>query len=170
MQSLEIDELEKLVNKIEKLVDEMPDRRRKLHDKLSERLKARVDAEIAVSINDEHGKIRAWQEARVGSGGGYAAVRPTDKGTGANSPGAITNYLENGHNVRPSLVGANYRSRINMIQTKERTIGHGSSRKKVNVPFVPGREFYAAVRGKILNEVMGTCEEFCRDIAKELNA
>lgn len=40
--------------------------------------------------------VRDMQSVYIGSGLGYAAVRAADTSTGANSPGAITNYLENG--------------------------------------------------------------------------
>ena len=149
MQSLEIKGLDELVSRIEKVVENMPERRRKLHTTLAERLKASVDAEIAVSVNDSHGKIRSWQEAKVGSGGGYAAVRAVKGGSGADSPGAITNYLESGHKIRPAGSGKNYRPRI-------------------RVPYVNGKHFYAAVRGRIAGEVMAAGEDFIKEIARDI--
>ena len=149
MQSLETKGLDELADKIGKILDEMPDRRRKLHETLAAKLKSSIAAEISVSVNDSHGKIRGWQEAAVGSGGGYAAVRAVKGATGADSPGAITNYLENGHKIRPAGSGKNYRPRI-------------------KVPYVNGHHFYATVRGRVVSEVMAAGEDFINEIARDM--
>ena len=105
MQSIEINGLAELDAKLQAILKELPEARRQLHERLAEMAKKEVDAQIDASgLNDSHGKIKGWQEAHVGSGGGYAAVRPQKGMTGDNSPGAITNYLENGHRIREPLV------------------------------------------------------------------
>lgn len=45
------------------------------------------------------GRIIGWQT--LFRERGYSAVRPEASSTGATSPGAITNYLEGGHRIRP---------------------------------------------------------------------
>ena len=149
-QSLDLRGLDEIINRFETLAKEMPDLRRQMHTALSDKLKESLDAEIAVLVNDSHGTVRGWQEKAVGSGGGYAAIRAKSGESGPNSPGAITNYLENGHRIRPVGNGKNYRPRV-------------------HVPYVNGKHFYAAVRGKILSEVMSAGEELLGKIAKELN-
>ena len=75
--------------------------RRDVMKKAGEEIKQEVDWEISDSgMYDRHGKVRRWQRIYIGSGGGYAAVRSSDEESGENSPGAITNYLENGHIIR----------------------------------------------------------------------
>lgn len=77
----------------------------------------------ASSVNDQNGQVKRWQIAKIGSGGGYAAVRPRGSGegaaTGKNSPGAITNYLNNGHRIRrPSGKAKRYRPRFKVPFTR----------------------------------------------------
>ena len=76
------------------------------------KLKQFVDGAIQSSgVQDTHGKVRRWQ--KVYRSKGYAAVRAEASSTGANSPGAITNYLESGHRGRsPSGKAARYQPRI----------------------------------------------------------
>ena len=77
---------------------------REFHEKSGVLIEKLVKRKILSSgIKDNHGKIRGWQVRYIGSGGGYAAVRATDSSSGNNSPGAITNYLENGHKFRKRL-------------------------------------------------------------------
>lgn len=62
-------------------------------------MKSWVDNSILQSgVKDTHGKVRRWQ--KVYRSIGYTAVRADGATTGANSPGAITNYLESGHRGR----------------------------------------------------------------------
>ena len=53
-----------------------PEKRKELHERIAERLKNTIDAEIGSRIEDSDGKIQSWQEKAVGEKGGYAAVRP----------------------------------------------------------------------------------------------
>jgi hypothetical protein len=101
MQSINLNGLEELTKELNALLNEFPEARRKLHEEMANMAKKEVDTQIIASgIQDDKGKIREWQEEHVGSGGGYAAVRAAKGSTGDNSPGAITNYLENGHRIR----------------------------------------------------------------------
>lgn len=71
-------------------------------------LKQKLDANISTSINDSRGKVRSWQQPHEGSGGGYIAIRSV-RGGGSNGPGAVTNYLESGHDIRsPSGKASRY--------------------------------------------------------------
>jgi hypothetical protein len=151
MQSVDLTGLNKLDKDLQEILDEFPERRTELHEEIADIIKDEVEVQIAQSgLNDTIGKVKEWQTAYVGSGGGYAAVRATDKEIGDNSPGAITNYLENGHQIRtPSGSNKRYRPRI----------------KK---PYVDGFHFYAAARNTVEAKAIKAAEEFAEKFAKKL--
>ena len=90
--------------------------------------------QIRRRVNDSHGQVMRWQNPRVGSGGGYAAVSPVKEdvqGSTLDSQG-ITNALEFGHGVRwPSGKAKRYTYR-------------GTGRN-----YVPGRQFYSFAKSEI---------------------
>ena len=90
--------------------------------------------QIRRRVNDSHGPVMRWQNPRVGSGGGYAAVSPVKEdvqGSTLDSQG-ITNALEFGHGVRwPSGKAKRYTYR-------------GTGRN-----YVPGRQFYSFAKSEI---------------------
>ncbi len=149
MQSIDISGMAEFSNKLNKLLDEAPGMRKKLHEEIAEMAKKEIDAHIANSgMDDSNSKVRNWQEKHVGSGGGYAAVRPTDESTGPNSPGAITRYLETGHNIRrPSGQSERYKPDI-------------------NVPYVDGYHFYQNAYSKIENKAIKMAEDFADELVK----
>jgi len=150
MQSIDTSSLEKFSDDLNKLLDESPQKRRELHEQIAQAAKEEVDTQIAASVNDAGGRIQGWQETHVGSGGGYAAVRATDSSSGANSPGAVTNYLENGHKIRgPS--------------------GHAKHYKpNIKVPRVEGRGFYLAAQSAAEARAITLAEHFADEIAEKL--
>ena len=86
----------------------------------------------------------------VGSGGGYAAIRPVDTSTGDNSPGAITNYLESGHKIRrPSGLARRYRSRIRKA-------------------YVDGYHFYQKAETRVEAKAIKLAQEFADKLAKRI--
>ncbi len=91
------------MNRLDQLTAQMPAQRREAHRRLARVAKDAADSGIQAALDDGRGKVRGWQRETVGSGGGYAAVRPAKQGggprypsPGPNSPGAVTNYLEHG--------------------------------------------------------------------------
>ena len=151
MQSVEIEGLNNLDEDLNTLLEELPEMRRELHKRIAEVIKTEVDTQIAQSgLNDSRGHIKQWQESVVGSGGGYAAVRPAKGTTGPNSPGAITNYLENGHRIRqPSGKNPNYRPRINKA-------------------YVDGYHFYQSARNTVEAKAIAVAEEFVKEVTEKL--
>ncbi len=149
MQGFDTRELGKLIERIDKVIEEAPEKRKELHEALADEMKKKLDGKIASSLNDSHGTIRSWQVKSVGSKGGYAAVRAKRGETGANSPGAITNYLESGHKIRTPKGGKNYTPRI-------------------HVQYVLGKHFYAAVRGKLTAVVMKAGEDYIKERLGEI--
>lgn len=142
MQSIEMSDLDRVLNSWDELLQEFPTMKRDLLEDLGKKLLSGVRGEIRGT-----GTVQSWQERYLGSKNGYVAVRPkadTYKVTAHGkryAVGYVTNAIENGHRHRtPSQQprdGYYYRPRI-------------------NTPAVPGRHFYAAVRGRM--EQMGQSE------------
>lgn len=148
MQSVEIQGLDKLDSALKKILDEAPAARRELHERIAARVQSEVAAQVDASgIHDDGGKIKGWQEGRVGSGGGYAAVSAVSNESGPSSPGAITYYLNSGHKIRPP--GKTRRSRV-------------------KVAYVNGRHFYQAASERAEAIAYEEVEKFAAEIAKKL--
>lgn len=123
---------------------------REIHERLAARMLTAVRGQIHGLLNDAHGRVAGWQDKCVGSGGGYAAVRPIASSSGANSPGAITNYLENGHAIRsPGANAARYKPRIKVL-------------------YVNGRGFYNAARRALPRMLQREVEQWGNDVASRL--
>lgn len=141
-----------LERSFDKLLEEIPERRRELHERVGRAVQRELQRQIAASgINDSSGRVRRWQVVHIGSGGGYAAVRPEKGKTGADSPGAITNYLEGGHRIASPRGGKNYRPRL-------------------RVSYVSGYHFYAAAAMRAESIAIGEAEAWADEIARELEA
>ncbi|SFJ65106.1 hypothetical protein SAMN02910435_02535 [Ruminococcaceae bacterium D5] len=111
-----------------------------------------LQRQIAASgINDSSGRVRRWQVVHVGTGGGYAAVRPEKGKTGADSPGAITNYLEGGYRIASPRGGKNYRPPL-------------------RVSYVSGYHFYVNTSMRAESIAIGEAEAWADEIARELEA
>ena len=134
-QTVDTRDLDRLMESWDKLLKEFPAKRREFLERMGRQLLADVRREIG-----GEGKVARWQQAHMGSGGGYVAVRPKAK-TYKTTPGGkkyavgyVTNAIEGGHkHRRPSQQkrdGYKYRARI-------------------NVPAVPGLHFYASVRSQL---------------------
>lgn len=119
-----------------------PEQRRKLHERLGDvALKA-----VRGKTPERTGRLKSWQEKHVGSMGGYAAIRAKDTPTGYNGPGAITNYVENGHVVRP------YAERYS-----RRTMA-----------YVKGQKMYANTIPELEREVAREAEKLLDEIGGEI--
>lgn len=145
MQSIEIHGLEEFDNKLNNLLKNASEKRRNLHEQLAEMAKTEVDGSLGGT-----GKVASWQEKVVGSGGGYAAVRPMAK-TYYNqyAVGYITNSVENGHAIR-------------MPQNPK-------TKRRIKVAAVKGKAFYAAARNKAEAQAIQMCNKFAEELAGELS-
>ena len=90
--------LERLAADFNDLLREYPEWRREMYEEMGRAVLAEVKRGLG------NGEAAGWQEAVVGSGGGYAAVRPKketfarDGGSGEPyAVGYVTNSIENGH-------------------------------------------------------------------------
>ena len=150
MQSIQVQGMKQVEKELETLLKETPELRKKLHQRLAEVALKEVQQAIAGSVNDSNGHVQTWQEKYVGSGGGYAVVRPTNSGTGSNSPGAVTNYLEGGHRIRSPSSAAKRRRK-----------------PRIRVAYVDGRHFYASVATRIEANVLQIVENSLTVLLKE---
>lgn len=157
MQSINLSALDELTKDLDALLKKMPEKKRELHEDLAQVAKREVDMQISISLNDSSGTIKSWQEQHVGSGGGYAAVRATNKGTGGhpatgdNSPGAITNYHESGYKTRRASGNA-----------KRPRAGRSK------MAYVNGRHFYQKAQTTVESKAIDVVNQFADDLVKEL--
>ena len=156
MQSVDLAAVDTLEKILQNMKDRFPEARREYHERCAARLKEEITQEISARTKTS-GRLAGWQKETVGSGGGYAAIRPDGATSGANSPGAITNYVENGHAV---AVGP----RADRKPTTRKYV----SRVKVGV--VKGRHFYQAVRSRALRIAMEEAETLVKDIMEAADA
>lgn len=143
MQSMSCD-LNELSKRLNDIAEEFPEKNRELHIKLGGTIKSIVNSKIGGT-----GKVRGWQKVFIGSKGGYAAVRSISTMTGNKSPGAITNYVNSGHKIRPHRSSKRYYSRI-------------------NVAYVNGKRFYEKSVVDSESELIKAAEEFAQQIADDL--
>lgn len=177
MPSVVVDDLNELDYTLNEIFRKIPESRRELHERLSKMLKEEVDKAIDESgLNDSRGKIKNWQEARIGSKGGYAAIRPL-KGrglVGPNSPGAITNYLEYGHRVRGSKAENQERQRMKELRRKEvqgRIRGRFTRKTTIVLDTrrrVPGYYFYTDAAFVAESKAIAEAEKFVNEFANML--
>lgn len=95
--------LAQAMDRLDRLTAALPAQRRQAVQRLGSLAEEAVRSSIRAGVQDSRGRVQSWQQKRLGSGGGYAAVSPARRGapprysaTGPNSPGAVTNYLEHG--------------------------------------------------------------------------
>lgn len=154
MQSIDTSGIEAFDRTLAELLKEDPDERHELHEKLGAMAKLEVNRAIASSgVNDSHGNVRRFQVRRIGSKGGYAAVSAAGSNdgamTGSNSPGAITNYLESGHKIRPHKSSKGYRPRI-------------------CIAYVNGFHFYQSAGTSVEAKAISMVEDFANRLADKL--
>lgn len=145
--------IEGIARGFEEILREFPARRRELHKRVGAAIERELGGEIDRSLSDSGGRVKRWQVAHIGTGGGYAAIRPARWNEGgdtrADSAGAITNYLEHGHRIRPPGGGKGYRPRIKMA-------------------FVSGRHFYAATSQRAESLAIAEAEAWADELAATL--
>lgn len=153
MQSISLKDFEK---QLDELVKKMPQKRRELHETVAKRAQEEVRAQIRAKLNDGEGHVQGWQQASVGSGGGYGKVKPEKGKTGRDSPGAITNYLENGHRTRRTQRPDSERSKYEIRRSQ-------NSRLRVE-----GRKFYAQARKRVQALLNEEAEKLAQELAKDM--
>lgn len=161
MQEATFTGLRVLLKGFDDLLRDVPEAKKEMLEAIGQELKKQVDRNISASVNDHNGHVRAWQNYHIGSGLGYAAVRP-DGGkegasTGDGSPGHITNALENGHAQTPGRFVA--------------ALGGDSGKRKgrkLAAKRVPGKYFYQTSRAGIQEYAYQAVEACARRLAAHL--
>lgn len=144
MQSIDEGELARIGKRIDKLLKDAPSMRRKLHEQMGDVAYNAVMQEVSRSTQRHTGNLQRWQSKYVGSGGGYTAVRAEKGLVGKNSPGAITNYVNSGHRIRPSTT---------------------NRKRKINVAYVDGRYFYQTSKRDLPEKLARLGEAFVNEMA-----
>lgn len=134
------------------ILNDFPDKRRELHEDMKEMLKREVDSSISTSLNDNNGLVKSWQEARAGSGGGYAAISAKRNTFHSEyAVGYITNALENGHRIRPPKRQSKYyRSRVKQAR-------------------VEGRSFYQKSVSNAISKAIDMTRQMVDELTNEMN-
>lgn len=155
--SVQYDGLEEVDGILREMAERFDTGRRELLEQAGEIIRQDVTSRIAASVNDNRGNVQRWQTVYTGSGGGYAAVRPIGEkdggSTGADSEGAVTNYLEGGHRVRVASGTA-----------KRRRAG------RANKAYVDGKHFYDAARAGVEAKLIAASERFMDGLSGEADA
>lgn len=156
-QSVDTTQFRAFSQKVEKLLKKCPEKRKELHERLAQMAQEEVDRQIDMRLNGNTGKIKGWQESKVGSKGGYAAVRPikgkmppNGKGN-AYAYGHVTTAIENGHRVRMSDA-----------EPGRRRPG------KSQMLAVDGRFFYDAANTIMERRTLEEAEKLAQEITEEL--
>lgn len=154
--SLGIGQLSKFSAALENLLKDAPELRRNMHTELANEIEKELGVSISSSLNDGNGTVKGWQGAHVGSGGGYAAVRP-NKGT-AHPPyphtiGRVTAALERGH--QPPKPG-------------QRGNSGAKYRPRIKLGFIPGRFFYQKTYNTIETKAVAKAEQFVEQLKRRL--
>lgn len=146
-------DLERLIKKLEQAPGIIREAKRQAFAEAAPKLKGLVDTAIG-----GHGKVQRWQGQYVGSGGGYAAVRPLAEtftevnGRGKRyAVGHVTNAIDSGHRFPSPSGRPGYRPRI------------ASGRQRV-----PGRAFYAIAQDHTPQIAQETAEQVVQRLIEHL--
>lgn len=145
MPEFDLGALSAFADALEKAGKEFPKMRRALHEELAEAALKEVQGVMG------DGKVASWQENYVGTGGGYAKVRPKAKTWQRRyAVGAITNAIEHGHVIRkPKGSKEKYRARIRRH-------------------FVPGKGYYAHARTKAERIAVSAANKLMEELAEKM--
>lgn len=113
-QSVTVKGLDELIGSLQDVAEDFPRVRREFHEAVTEEIREEVLKSLSSRTKSSTGKVAGWQESVVGSGGGYAAVRPIKGKDGhGRAYGYITNAIESGHAIsRPRKARKGYKARV----------------------------------------------------------
>lgn len=157
-QGLDLYELDRLMNEWNSILQTYPEAKGSIMERIGTCLLSEVRAQIAASgMKNGGGPLPGWQGYYVGSRHGYAAVRAVGSESGyhpgAESPGAITNYAENGHRIRKPKQTRSVRYRY---------------RPRIKVPAVQGYHFYHNTKPRLESLANEEIRRFVSDLARRL--
>lgn len=141
-------DLERLAADFNALLHDYPEWRREMYEEMAQAVLEDVQSGFG------NGDVAGWQDKAVGSGGGYAAVRPkketfTQNGKKRYAVGYVTNAIENGHK-----------------QEKGRYVP--ALEKKLTADRVAGKGVYAGARQRTEQIAYQAAERFVKKIQQKL--
>lgn len=155
----------------EDLYKAFPRARAEAVEAMGQAVKKDLDTQIGAADLSAGGKgsVRSWQELRLGSKGGYAAVGPGKGGTGGRkktwkgtpvSKRQVTKWLERGHGVRKPAPGSGRRwSRL----------GRSGINSATGTRFVKGRQFYSFTKLRAVDHALAAADKVLSHIADEVD-
>lgn len=156
MNTLRIDDsdLQALIERLEKSPETVKRAKAAAFKRAAPKLKTLIDSEIGGT-----GRVKSWQEARVGDLGGYAAVGPKARTYAQDRRGNPTKYavayvtraINNGHRF-PGLRGG----------------GEKTRRYRITAGKVPGLHFYDRAQTRAPEIARQTAEEIVAEVVGEL--
>ena len=179
--SVERREMDAFARYWDSLYEAVPEARRKAAETMGESVKRDLDAQIGKADleSDAKGTVRSWQQIRIGSLGGYAAVSPKaykwshQHGKGKPkfwkqmrvSTRMVTKWLERGHGVghRPSTNSKGSRLARGLRE------GKSMWNDKTGVNFVYGRMFYSWAKMKAWDHAKDAADKVLGKIADEVD-
>ncbi len=181
--NLEREQLRRFVKYWDELIQMVPEARKEAVEAAGEAVKRALDAQIQrAGLNgvEAKGRVRSWQELRLGSRGGYAAISPWKEtvysfdrraGFGGRyrqhtwngkpvTARQVTTWLERGHGT-----GATGRTEISWTKRK------GQHRRKARwgSGYVAGRQFYAWTKADALDLALKAADQVLCRIADEVD-
>ena len=141
-------DLERLAADFNALLHDYPEWRREMYEEMAQAVLEEVQSGFG------NGEVAGWQDAAVGSGGGYSAVRPkkntfTQTGKKRYAVGYVTNAIESGHK-----------------QEKGRYVP--ALGKKLTADRVAGKGVYAGARQRAERIAYQAAERFVKKIQQKL--
>ncbi|WMI81595.1 hypothetical protein [Anaerotignum sp. MB30-C6] len=140
-----------------RMLDEFPKERQKLVESAGEKMYQGVILNIEKDTGEGSGNLKKSVQKKIGSGGGYAAIRP-DRGIAPH-----THLVENGHEVV-----ARGKSKKNLKRTKKRVVStKGKSFGEGSAEWVNGKFMYRNALTKLKRELYHDAEDMRERLVKD---
>lgn len=141
-----------------KMLEDFPKERRELVESAGEKMYQGVMRNIEADTDESTGNLKKGVEKKVGSGGGYAAVRPN------HDTAPHTHLVENGHAV---VARGKSRNKKNLKKTKKRVASvRGKGFGEGSTTWVNGKFMYRNALTKLKGELKRDSEEMAERLVK----
>ncbi|MFQ7450552.1 MAG: hypothetical protein ACLRNQ_02885 [Flavonifractor plautii] len=159
----------------EELLQAVPDARRQAVEEVGAAVQRELNAQIGAAelADGAKGTVRTWQESRVGSKGGYAALSP-GKGTAQPRAGEAQRHLEGKARVQKAghpVAGAGHGTR-RLAAGSDRSwnqAGRAGVTRASAAGYVKGRQFYSWTKAKALELALKAADRVLSRIADEVD-
>lgn len=177
--TLDRQDIQKFNTRFGRLMEVYPEARATAVKAMGQAAQQELNAQIGKADleTDAKGTVSSWQELRLGSEGGYAAISPKaykwsyDHGKGKPkfwksvrvSTRMVTKWLERGHGVRKADTTKAYA----WSQRRKNRIWRSGVNKYTGLRYVKGRMFYSWTKLKARNQALDAATEAMNTFAKE---